>query len=80
MELIDVVKKLIGPVFPMGSYDGDMRCSDNLGDQTKLIARLVEDVVLIARLGDNHQASVKQVGCQAQKFLVELLATLVEED
>ena len=78
MGLIDVVRKLTGPVMPVGSSEEDRDRLANLGSMTHVIDKLVSEVARVALFGNDYRASVKLAGKQAQEFLSDLHHSLSE--
>ncbi len=69
MELVDVVRKLVGPVEPVGETREDERRYANLQVMAALLRDLLSDVDGVARNRTSHEFSVKRAGEYASKFL-----------
>jgi len=68
----DVVKKLIGPIEPVGETREDDRRLSNLADLHELMALLVRDLHDVARESSRHEHSRKQAGQLAESSLRKL--------
>lgn len=68
MELIDVVRKLVGPIDPVGATHVDGERFDNLKTMTDLVDRLLGDIDRVAAYKNSHEFSVKRAGEHASKF------------
>jgi hypothetical protein len=73
MDIYEVVKKLIGPIEPVGDTNIDNERLDNLTTMTALANQLIID---IDRIGysceNNHQYSMKKASEVAKKFMDSL--------
>jgi len=72
MELIDVVRKLIGPVDPIGETQTDDIRSKNLGEMIDLVDRLITDIVKVASYKTRAEYSMNRSGKRASEFLDDL--------
>lgn len=73
MELKDVVRKLIGPVDPVGDSNIDRERLKNLMELTTLVDFLVGDIDLIASENtDRVEHSMKTAGIHCSEFLDDL--------
>ena len=69
MDNYDVVKKLIGPVNPVGDSSIDARRFENLKQLTYLVEKLMTDVATVAFDNkDRQEHSRKRAGQYAHKF------------
>lgn len=72
-ELHQIVKKLIGRIRPQGEANYDAIALNNLKVFTELTDLLLEDILAISSdFNNDHQASVKKIVKEANKFLIEL--------
>lgn len=69
MELIDVVRKLIGPVEPVGETRADDERYENLKALTALVDNLICEVRYVTENKSRHEFSMKRAGEHASKFL-----------
>ena len=72
MELIDVVRRLVGPIDPVGDQGIDNKRFENLKAMTKLVDRLVGDIDCVAENKLRYEFSMKRAGEFADKFLDDL--------
>lgn len=72
MELHEIVMKLIGPVGPIGETNADHERLDNLKQLCTLVDRLVAIIDSVIPNKDRHEASMKEAGEYADKFLTGL--------
>ncbi len=70
MDIYQVVKKLIGPISPVGETNADDKRFENLKTMTELVDVLLNDIYRVAT--DNERAqefSMKRAGKHAARFL-----------
>ena len=67
MELIDVVRKLVGPIMPIGETNEDNRRYENLGAMVELVDRLVFDIDQVAMQKNRVEFSIKRAGERAER-------------
>jgi len=72
MEIYDVVKKLIGPINPVGETNEDNRRFEYLKTTTNLVYKLVFDIDAVASHKDRIAYSINRAGQFADNFLTEL--------
>ena len=72
MKLIDVVRKLVGPIDPVGDQAIDDKRFKNLKVMTKLVDMLVGDLDCVAENKLRDKSSMKRAGEFANKFLDDL--------
>ena len=72
MELHDIVMKLIGPVMPIGDSGEDQKRLDNLKQLCDLVDQLVSTIDSVIPNKNRYEASMKQAGEYADKFLADL--------
>ncbi len=73
MELIDVVRKLIGAVNPIGETNEDERRLDNLKVMIVLTDQLLTDIDDVAYKNKNrHESSMKRAANVASDFYKRL--------
>jgi len=72
MELIDVVRKLIGPVNPIGETNADDIRFANLKVMGTLVDRLVFGIAEVASNKDRAEFSMKRAGEYANKLMDDL--------
>lgn len=76
MDHYEIVKKLIGPVRPVGETRADDERYENLKALTELIDRLVFDVGEVSVDAGRSEFSVNRAGVHAEAFLRELEESL----
>ncbi len=69
MEIIDVVKKLVGDIEPIGETHTDSKRLDNLKVMTALVDELLGNIYYVSKEKDCIEHSRKQAGNHAYKFL-----------
>ena len=73
MTVYDVVKKLVGPISPIGESNVDDERFENLKTMTDLVGRLLEDIDDVATFETGRQEySRKRAGEYADKFLTRI--------
>lgn len=72
MELIDVIRKLNGPIDPVGDSAIDSMRFINLESLCMLVDKLLFDIHVVADMNNSQQASVKKAGDYARKYLQEV--------
>jgi hypothetical protein len=72
MELHEIVRKLVGPVTPVGETQEDARRLENMKVLTELADRLLCDIALTAHNADRVEASMKAIGVHARKFMASV--------
>jgi len=80
MDLYDVVRKLTGPIIPIGETSVDDRRFANLDDVAGLAGELLADIIEVARHRDRQEHSISKAGKFAQKFLMEVVDEIVPEE
>ena len=70
IDIYEVVKKLIGPINPVGATHIDEKRLENLKELTRLVDNLLSDIdkVLFLCGEDSTLYSVKAAGQHARKF------------
>jgi len=69
MTNYDVVKKLIGPINPVGETNTDNERFENLKAMCELVDQLLTDIDDVAyKNKDRHELSMKRAGEYASKF------------
>lgn len=79
MEIYDVVKKLVGPIDPLGDSSCDDKRLENLKVMIDLIEKLVGDVAYVSRSRDSHEYSVMLAGKTADKLISLLQGGVMTE-
>ena len=72
IALHDIVMKLIGPVDPIGETNADQNRLANLKALCELVDRLVYTIDAVVPNKTRPEASMKQAGEYADKFLIDL--------
>lgn len=70
MDHYEVIKKLIGPIEPIGETESDEKRFENLQDWIQLTETMLQDLQTVARENKNRREySMKKAGEAAAKFL-----------
>jgi len=70
MDITAIVKKLVGPIDPVGETREDERRYENIQVMTKTIDELLTELKWIGKLNkDRQEFSMKRAGNHAQDFL-----------
>ncbi len=69
MTNYDVIKKLIGPIGPVGETDTDNRNFENLKAMTDLVDDLINNINWVAANKKRQEFSMKRSGGYASEFL-----------
>jgi hypothetical protein len=69
MELYDVVKKLLGPIEPVGESNADDKRFENLDATVNLVARLLNDICDVVQYKDCQEYSRSRAGKRAKECL-----------
>jgi hypothetical protein len=69
MEVYDVVKKLIGPIEPVGEANIDNIRFENLKEMCDLVEKLLSDIQYVVSFKDCSEFSRSNAGKKAEKFL-----------
>jgi hypothetical protein len=72
MELIDIVRKLVGPINPIGETNDDNNRFENLRVMTVLVDKLIADIDVVASKKDRCEYSIQRAGKYATKFMDDL--------
>ena len=72
MDIYEVVKKLVGPISPVGETYADNDRFENLKTMTELVDKLVFDINAVVPNKDRVEYSMKKAGEFADKFLTDL--------
>lgn len=69
MEIVDIVRKLIGPVTPTGQHGVDVERRKNLDELTTLVDKLLFDINSLVPFANRPEASMKAIGQDAAAFM-----------
>ena len=72
MELVDIVRKLVGPIDPIGETNSDANRFANLQVMTNLVDKLIGDIDRVASNKDRAEYSIQKAGKYANKFMDDL--------
>ena len=72
MEIYGVVKKLIGPIEPVGSSQVDEKRYENLEAHIDLLYALLTDLQDVSKEADRVEHSMKKAGAKAARFFETL--------
>jgi len=72
VDVYEVVKRLIGPIQPVGESHTDKDRLENMKEYTELARKMVIDINTVAFNKDSHMHSVRLVGEEAHEFCREL--------
>lgn len=68
----DVVRELIGDIFPIGQSHIDSKRFDNLKEMCTLVDKLIFDIDQVIQMKDDERYSIQKAGNFADKFFDEL--------
>lgn len=71
-DIHDIVKKIVGKIYPVGETNEDSRRFENLQEMTKLVNHLLSDIDEVASLKDRQEYSIKKAGEHASKFITDV--------
>jgi len=71
LELVDIVRKVIGPISPLGESHADEIRLRNVEELLDLMDELMSDIHNIAESDSRHEASMKKLGVLARSWLNE---------
>ncbi len=69
MTTYEVVRKLIGPIDPVGQTDRDTPRFENLKEMCSLVDKLLHDISAVSNVEHSHEHSVKKAGKYAADFI-----------
>ena len=72
MEIKEIVQKLVGSITPSGDSHLDTKRLENLKEMCYLVKDLLYEINFVARDKDRYEASMKEMGVYARKFLDNL--------
>ena len=72
MNYYEIIKKLIGPINPIGESNQDTHRLNNIDATIEVVGELLSDIKWAANAQGSHEASVAKIGKRAQAFLDEL--------
>lgn len=78
MELIDIVRKLAGPIDPVGETNTDEARFQNLKKVTELVETLLTDISKVSQNMDRFEYSMRRAGEYAFTFLNECAQSMPE--
>jgi len=73
MEMIDVVRRLLGPIEPVGESREDERRLHNLEATIDVVDRLMCDINSAADEANRTEHSMRVIGQRAKQFLNDIL-------
>ena len=65
----EVIKKLIGPIEPIGESQTDAKRLENLKSMCELVSCLLNDIYGAAYYRGRYESSMKEIGNYAQNFI-----------
>lgn len=79
MTTVDVVKKLVGPINPIGDSGEDARRYENIVHMSKVIEELVREMEYVVHSNRHaYEGSVRKSADFAEKFLKDDLQIKIE--
>lgn len=75
MELSEIVKKLVGPIQPVGETTEDCIRLLNIKELTDLVDTILGDISSVANNADRQEASMQTIGKHARDFLSDVRST-----
>jgi hypothetical protein len=71
MEIYDIVKKLIGPIEPIGETNSDEQRFKNLENMIDLTGKLLSDIIEVSQYEKCEQHSMSKAGKLARQFMID---------
>lgn len=68
----NVIKKLLGPIDPVGETNADDRRYENLKVTIRVVKELLSDLGEVAQNSDRVEYSMKRAGQKARQFLKDI--------
>lgn len=78
MDHLEIVKRLIGPINPVGETHTDEKRLENLRSFIQLTGELVGEIADVAIQKNRHEHSIKKAAKIADEFLTGLVEDLKE--
>lgn len=79
MDIHEIVKKLIGPIDPVGCSRTDEKRLENLKATIDLCELLIDDILDVSNSNQSrHEASMKECGIEAAKCLRRIKSNLTD--
>ena len=72
IDVYEVVRKLVGPIEPVGDTNIDATRFENLRNMASLVERLIGDINWLLQHKNSNLHSMKNAGMYADKFLTSL--------
>jgi len=72
MDIHEIVKKLVGKIYPVGETNADNDRFENLKTMTELVDELLSDIYRVAQGNNRHEYSINRAGQFASSFLDEV--------
>ena len=72
MDNHEIVKKLVGKIYPVGETNADNIRFENLKAMTELVDDLLTDINWVAQQNNRHEYSMNRAGQFAASFLDEI--------
>lgn len=69
MEIYDIVRKLIGPIEPLGDSSRDDKRLANLKNTIDLVDKLLGDISTVASWKNHYAGSISKAGKCAAEFI-----------
>ncbi len=73
MNLPEIVKKLTGPIQPVGESNADHTRIENLDKVIELTESLLNDLIKASTNANRYEASMKSIGVRARTALREMM-------
>jgi hypothetical protein len=78
VNLKEIITKLTGNIYPVGSESEDEKRLDNFNERAELALWLVSDISYIRRYSGRTEYSVKKIGKQAVD-IIDRIKEIIEE-
>lgn len=78
LHLIEIIRKLNGPIEPLGDAADDWNRYQNMEDLAVVIDALVDDMCEVSACRYAQEASLRKAGERAHLLLSDVAETLVE--
>ena len=79
MNHVEIVRKLIGPIYPQGQASEDAERLENVHALIRLHGFITDDLIALAKKSNSPEASVKAIGDAAHDALTDHVTRTYEQ-
>ena len=79
MTTLDVIRTLVGEIYPVGETEHDDMAYENLSNYGSLVLAMIDDIIDIAEDKDRSQSSISKAGRRAAYLITEIRNKLEED-